>query len=107
MYQRAHRARKTIQMVPDLPAVDQMATVEAGSVVEAVQAQVDAFEVTNRPALVAIARVCAQGLDNSQARPQHAALARQLVVTLGELARSGTRRGRLAAVQQMTRGVSD
>jgi hypothetical protein len=100
LYQREHRQKahgsEGLAVVTDLPSRPPTAGESLGTVVEAVEAQITAIGSTTRPALVAIARVMAEGLDNP------AALARQLVVTLGQLGESSQRRGRLASVQRMT-----
>jgi hypothetical protein len=105
---RAHRARKTIQVVPDLPLTEVDDTSEAmvESAEEAVRQQIDELGVMgDRPGLCAAALAMARVLDNPKAVPQHPAAAGQLVRTLGELSAGARRgRGRLASVQRMTGG---
>ena len=86
--------------MPDAPA---FAVSEcAGTVVEAVQQQLDGLGVA--PGLAATALAMARLLDNPVALPQHPAAARCLVEILGKAAKGTQRRGRLAAVRSMTDG---
>lgn len=101
-YQRDHRA-KQLQAVP---APEPNFTDAATSVVDAVQAEIDASPIAGqRPGLAAIALAMARILDNPHAIPQQPAAAARLVELLGKLSKGTQPRGRLAAVQKMTPAV--
>ncbi|KIQ15358.1 hypothetical protein RU01_15445 [Rhodococcus sp. MEB064] len=61
--------------------------------------------VAERPGLAAAARSMAQVLDNPAALPQHPAAAGRLAEILETLGKGGrSRKGKLAAVREMTAG---
>jgi hypothetical protein len=95
-----------LQAVPDLCGASSSPPAEPlESAVDAVRQQLDELGVIeDRPGLCAAALAMARLLDNPRAVPQHPAAAGQLVKMLGELSKAAHRpRGRLAAVQKMTK----
>ena len=100
-HQRRRRAKR-LTAVPPAEGSDQLEFID-GRVTEAVRAQLaQTTAAQDRPGLAAIALVLAKGLDRDDAVPQHAALAHRLTMILTTLSKSSTRRGRLAAVRDMT-----
>ena len=94
-----------LKAVPPAPLGD--GADDFGSVVEAVQTQIDDLGIQDeRPALCAIALAMARILDNPVALPQHPAAAGRLVETMGHLSKVARPHGRLASVQRMTGGDS-
>ncbi len=102
-HSRRRRSKHHLQPVSAPPAEASPAEFISGRVTEAVAAQLaDTAAAHERPGLYAIAIRLAQLLDSPSAVPQHASAAHRLTEILTILSKSSTRRGRLAAVRDMT-----
>lgn len=94
--------------VPAAPEAPQVPAVPPESVQAAVQRELDLLDGARegRPGLVATAMAMARILDNDLAIPQHPGAAGKLLEVLTELGRAGRKRkGKLAAVREMTAGA--
>lgn len=97
-------APRVMVSVPDLPTSPAS---ESFSVLDAVNEELSNLSTTaERPGLAAAARAMAMVLDSPAALPQHPSAAGKLAELLETLGKNGRqRKGKLAAVREMTAGA--
>ena len=102
-YRKKNRRDHTARRLAEVPAVPEQRHSD-GSVAGAVRQELDGLAgVEQRPGMVAVTLAMAKILDDDLAIPQHPAAAARLMELLAVLRKSGSkRRGKLAAVREMT-----